>query len=66
MSDKVRADVALVNRGLCESREKAQASIMAGLAYIGERKILKASETVKPEDELIFAVRRTILSAAAV
>ena len=29
MSEKVRADVALVNRGLCESREKAQASIMA-------------------------------------
>lgn len=54
MSDKMRADVALVARGLCESREKAQASIMAGQAYIGERKILKASETVKPEDELIL------------
>lgn len=54
MSDKVRADVALVERGLCESREKAQASIMAGLAYIGERKILKSSEPVKPEDELIL------------
>ena len=54
MSEKVRADVALVNRGLCESREKAQANIMAGLVYIGERKILKASETVKPEDELIL------------
>ena len=52
MSDKMRADVALVSRGLCESREKAQASIMAGLAYVGERKILKASESVKPEDEL--------------
>lgn len=54
MSEKVRADVALVNRGLCESREKAQANIMAGLVYIGERKVLKASETVKPEDELIL------------
>ena len=54
MSEKMRADVALVSRGLCESREKAQASIMAGLAYIGERKILKASETVKPEDNLIL------------
>ena len=52
MSDKMRADVALVSRGLCESREKAQASIMAGLVYVGERKILKASESVKPEDEL--------------
>ena len=54
MSEKMRADVALVSRGLCESREKAQASIMAGLAYIGERKINKASEIVKPEDELIL------------
>ena len=54
MSDKQRADVALVQRGLCESREKAQAAIMAGQCYIGERKVLKASETVKPEDELIL------------
>ncbi len=54
MSEKIRADVALVNRGLCESREKAQASIMAGQVYIGERKVLKASEIVKPEDELVL------------
>ncbi len=54
MTDKMRADVALVTRGLCESREKAQASIMAGLVYLGERKIFKASETGKPEDELIL------------
>ena len=54
MSDKIRCDVALVQRGLCESREKAQACIMAGQVYIGERKVLKSSETVKPEDELIL------------
>lgn len=54
MSEKLRVDVALVNRGLCESREKAQASIMAGQVYIGEKKVLKASETVKPEDELVL------------
>ena len=54
MSDKMRADVALVSRGLCESREKAQASIMAGLVYVGERKILKASESVKPEDTVVI------------
>ena len=52
MADKERADVALVKRGLCESREKAQAHIMAGLAYVGERKILKASEPIRPEDPL--------------
>ena len=52
MSDKQRADVALVERGLCESRVKAQAAIMAGLVYVAERRIDKASETVKPEDDL--------------
>ena len=54
MTDKVRADVALVTRGMAESREKAQAAIMAGQVYIGERKILKASEPVRPEDPLIL------------
>ena len=52
MTEKARADVALVARGLVESREKAQAAIMAGQVYIGERKIVKASETVRPEDQL--------------
>ena len=52
MTDKKRADVALTERGLCESREKAQAAIMAGLVYRGEKRIEKASEMVLPEDEL--------------
>lgn len=52
MSDKKRVDVALVERGLCESREKAQTSIMAGLVYVGERKVNKASEQVTPDDVL--------------
>ena len=54
MSDKQRADVALVERGLCESRVKAQAEIMAGTVYVGERRINKASELVKPEDDLLI------------
>lgn len=54
MAEKERADVALVKRGLCESREKAQANIMAGLVYIGERRVNKASDPVKPGDELIL------------
>ena len=54
MAEKERADVALVKRGLCESREKAQANIMAGLVYIGQRKVMKSSDPVKPEDELIL------------
>lgn len=52
MADKTRVDVALVERGLCESREKAQTTIMAGMVYIGENKVNKASEMVKPDDQL--------------
>ena len=52
MSGKERADTALVRRGLAQSREKAQAMIMAGEVYIGERKINKSSETVTFCDSL--------------
>jgi 23S rRNA (cytidine1920-2'-O)/16S rRNA (cytidine1409-2'-O)-methyltransferase len=44
---KVRADVALVDRGLVESRAKAQALIMAGVVFSGETKILKAGQQIK-------------------
>lgn len=57
MSDKKRIDVALVERGLAQSREKAQALVMSGVVYIGENKVDKASAQVMPEDELI--VRQT-------
>ena len=48
MSDRERADTALVRRGLAASREKAQAMIMAGEVYAGERKINKSSEMIGP------------------
>lgn len=57
MLDKKRVDVALVERGLAQSREKAQALVMSGVVYIGENKVDKASAQVMPEDELI--VRQT-------
>lgn len=53
MSDKMRADVALVERGLAESRVKAQASIMAGLVYVDEKRVNKASDMIRPEDNLL-------------
>ena len=52
MSNKQRADLALVERGLATSREKAQALIMSGNVYLREVKILKSSDMVAPEDEL--------------
>jgi 23S rRNA (cytidine1920-2'-O)/16S rRNA (cytidine1409-2'-O)-methyltransferase len=46
---KHRADQLLVDRGLAESRAKAQALILAGLVFSGERKIDKAGQTL-PHD----------------
>jgi 23S rRNA (cytidine1920-2'-O)/16S rRNA (cytidine1409-2'-O)-methyltransferase len=43
---KQRADVALVERGLAETRTRAQALIMAGLVYSGEVRINKPGETI--------------------
>ncbi len=52
MSGKERADVALVKLGLVESREKAQAQIMAGVVFADLRKIQKPSDTVGEEESL--------------
>jgi 23S rRNA (cytidine1920-2'-O)/16S rRNA (cytidine1409-2'-O)-methyltransferase len=46
---KARADQMLVDRGLVESRAKAQALILAGLVFSGERKIDKAGQAL-PDD----------------
>lgn len=51
---KTRVDLALVQRGQAPSREKAQALIMAGQVYVGERKVLKASEQVEEQEKLIL------------
>ena len=47
---KKRLDVLVAERGLAESRQKAQALIMAGQVYSGERKLEKAG---MPVDETI-------------
>lgn len=41
---KVRADLALVAQGLAESRTRAQALILAGNVYIGDRRVTKAGD----------------------
>jgi 23S rRNA (cytidine1920-2'-O)/16S rRNA (cytidine1409-2'-O)-methyltransferase len=43
---KQRIDQLLVDRGLVESRTRAQALVMAGLVFAGERKIDKAGQQV--------------------
>ena len=47
-----RADVALVERGLAESRTRAQALILAGKVFSGERRIDKAGESVRDDAPL--------------
>jgi 23S rRNA (cytidine1920-2'-O)/16S rRNA (cytidine1409-2'-O)-methyltransferase len=49
---KARADQLLVDRGLTESRAKAQALILAGLVFSGERKIDKAGQMLAADAPL--------------
>lgn len=51
-SAKQRLDVALVDRGLVESRAKAQALIMAGQVFSGERRLDKPGLTIAADAPL--------------
>lgn len=46
MSKKIRLDVLLVEKGLQESRQKAQAAIMSGLVYVNRQKVDKPGTPV--------------------
>ena len=50
--DKSRADVALVERALAPSREKAKALIIAGQVYLGTKRIDKPGEMIENQAEL--------------
>ncbi|MBQ9066563.1 MAG: TlyA family RNA methyltransferase [Clostridia bacterium] len=52
MKEKKRLDVAVLERGLTESREKAKALIMAGSVFVNDQRVLKAGEPVTPEDRI--------------
>lgn len=47
---KIRLDVALVEQGFAESREKAKRLIMSGIVYVNNQKSDKAGNTVKEDD----------------
>lgn len=51
---KLRADLALVARGLVGSRAKAQALIMAGLVYQGTARVAKAGDLIADDKELVL------------
>ena len=52
MSNKTRLDTLLVERGLEQSRQRAQAVIMSGLVYVNDRKVDKCGAPV-PDDARI-------------
>jgi len=47
-----RLDQALVDRGLCDSREKAKRAILAGQVRVNDQTARKASDSVKDKDEI--------------
>jgi len=49
MRGKVRADLALVAQGLAESRTRAQALILAGNVFAGDRRVAKAGDLLAEE-----------------
>ncbi len=52
-----RIDKLLVERGLAESRTKAQAMVMAGVVLVNEQRVEKPSEQIAPESQI--RIKRT-------
>jgi len=48
----LRLDVVLVERGLCESRERAKRAVMAGQVRVNDQVAQKPSDSVKPDDRI--------------
>lgn len=58
----MRLDQALVERGLCGSREKAKRAVMAGQVLINGQPARKAGDTCNPGDELVLAATEKYVS----
>ena len=58
----IRLDQALVDRGLCESREKAKRAIMAGQVVVNGRPARKPSDAVQPDDQLTLTAGEKYVS----
>ena len=52
MSAKTRLDVLLVERGLMESRQKAQSTIMSGLVFVNQQRVDKPGTAVANDAEI--------------
>lgn len=59
---KTRLDIALVNSGLCESREKAQRAVMAGWVKVNGQPARKPGQPVAAQDQLNLDVQEKYVS----
>ena len=57
-----RLDQALVDRGLCESRERAKRAILAGQVRVNTQLAHKPSDDVQPDDALALEAREKYVS----
>lgn len=57
-----RLDIALVDRGLCASREKAKRAIMAGQVRVNQQVALKPSDVVAAADEITLVAPEKYVS----
>jgi 23S rRNA (cytidine1920-2'-O)/16S rRNA (cytidine1409-2'-O)-methyltransferase len=57
-----RVDQALVERGVCESREKAKRAVMAGQVRVNGQPARKPSDSVKTGDELTLTIPEKFVS----
>jgi len=53
-----RIDRVLVERGFCETREKARRALMAGEVFVGTERVLKGSRLVSPDEEGVIALAK--------
>lgn len=52
MSNKTRLDVLLTERGLLDSRQKAQATIMSGIVFVDGKRVDKAGTMVSNDSNI--------------
>jgi 23S rRNA (cytidine1920-2'-O)/16S rRNA (cytidine1409-2'-O)-methyltransferase len=59
---RTRADALLVGRGLAATRAEAQALVLAGEVYAGERRVEKSGDLLADDAELMVRARRRFVS----
>src|SRR5215213_6972214 len=59
-----RLDVLLVERGLAESRSRAEALILSGTVRVGDRIVTKAGSRIAPDEALHVEVKERFVSRA--